>query len=115
MYFKSFVLLFLTFFVYYLAMQTGFWILGPILGILMAMNGLAIQHDGNHGSFSNTPALNSFFGAVDDFVVGGSSLMWRHQHNIGHHIHPNDVEKDNDSYSNFPILKTNPKLPIDFI
>jgi len=75
MYFKSFVLLFLTFFVYYLAMQTGFWILGPILGILMAINGLAIQHDGNHGSFSNTPALNSFFGAVDDFVVGGSSLM----------------------------------------
>jgi len=27
---------------------------------------------------------------------------------------PNDVEKDADSYSNFPILKTNPKLPNRF-
>jgi len=95
-------------------MKTGFWILPPLLGVLMAINGLAIQHDANHGSFSNSSWVNSFFGAVDDFVVGGSSLMWSHQHNIGHHVHPNDVEKDTDSYSNFPILKTNPKLASRF-
>lgn len=114
MFFKSFLLLFVTFSVYYISCMKGFWYLSPLLGICMAINGLAIQHDANHGSLSNSGIVNTIMGAVDDFVVGGSSLMWRHQHNVSHHVHPNDVEKDTDTYSNFPILKTNPKLPARF-
>jgi len=114
MFFKSFVLLFITWLVYYFSCLKGYWLLAPLLGICMAINGLAIQHDANHGSFSNSGLVNTIFGAVDDFIVGGSSLMWRHQHNVSHHSHPNDVEKDADSHSNFPILKTNPKLPSRF-
>jgi fatty acid desaturase len=110
MYFKTFALLFLTWLSYYLCMQ-GYWIFAPILGVFIAINGLAVQHDANHGSFSNIGIVNTLFGAVDDVILGGSSLMWRHQHNIAHHAHPNDCEKDTDTYSNFPILKTNPKLP----
>jgi fatty acid desaturase len=76
----------------------------------MAINGLAIQHDGNHGAFSKNYYVNWISGAVNDFVVGGSSLMWRHQHVVSHHAYPNDIEKDTDTYSNFPVLKLNPAL-----
>lgn len=114
MYSKTLALLFLTWFFYYLTVIRGYFFLGPVLGVLIAINGLAIQHDANHGSFSNNNFLNTLAGADNDFCVGGSSLMWRHQHVVGHHAHPNDVHKDADTYSNFPILKTNPKLPHRF-
>jgi len=114
MYSKSFALLFMTWFLYYLILARGYWLLSPVLGILMAINGLAIQHDANHGAFSSYNILNYIAGADNDFCVGGSSLMWRHQHVVGHHANPNDVHLDADTYSNFPILKTNPELPSRF-
>jgi hypothetical protein len=65
------------------------------MGVLMAMNGLTIQHDANHGAFSSRSAstnlfaqspdvgilpscsavVNRIFGFLDDFI-GGSALMW---------------------------------------
>jgi fatty acid desaturase len=76
----------------------------------MAINGLAIQHDANHGSFSKNYYINWIAGFIDDVVCGGSSLLWRHQHVVSHHLYPNDVEKDTDTYSNFPLLRLNPSL-----
>lgn len=110
MLFKSLALLFMTYTAYYLAFIQGYWFLSPVLGLLLAINGLAIQHDGNHGAFSKNVLINTLSGAVNDFVIGGSSLMWRHQHVVSHHAYPNDIEKDTDTYSNFPILKLNPEL-----
>jgi len=110
MLFKSLFLLFLTYTTYYFAFIQGNWLLCPLLGIFLAINGLAIQHDGNHGAFSKNYYINTISGIVNDFVIGGSSLMWRHQHVVSHHAYPNDIEKDTDTYSNFPILKLNPAL-----
>jgi len=40
--------------------------------------------------------------------------MWKHQHVIGHHALPNHIDVDNDTFSNFLIMRTNPKLPIRY-
>jgi fatty acid desaturase (delta-4 desaturase) len=107
---KSMILVFLTYFSFYLAVVKGFYLLCPIVGFFMAINGLAIQHDANHGSFSKNYYINWIAGFIDDVVCGGSSLLWRHQHVVSHHLYPNDVEKDTDTYSNFPLLRLNPSL-----
>jgi len=89
----------------------GYWIICPLLGFLLAINGLAVQHDANHGAFSSNQTLNRLASFVDD-VIGGSSLIWRHQHVVIHHVCPNHHELDADSYAKFPILRLNPKLPL---
>jgi fatty acid desaturase len=113
MYYKSIALFLLTALFYYLAILRGYWILCPLMGCLMAMNGLAIQHDANHGSFSDSTFLNRLAGFADD-LIGGSSLIWRHQHNIIHHAYPNHHELDGDTFSKFPLVRFNPKLPLRF-
>jgi fatty acid desaturase len=107
--YKAIFLLTLTFILWKLVMIDQLFILCPLLGCIMAVNGLAIQHDANHGAFSSNPFVNEAFGCVDD-LIGGSSLMWRHQHILLHHAHPNDSSKDADTFSQFPILRMNPKL-----
>eukprot|EP01123_Difflugia_compressa_P005928 TRINITY_DN18050_c0_g1_i1.p1 TRINITY_DN18050_c0_g1~~TRINITY_DN18050_c0_g1_i1.p1 ORF type:complete len:413 (-),score=43.13 TRINITY_DN18050_c0_g1_i1:66-1304(-) len=109
MWFKSAVLILLTSIAYYYGIIQGYWMVCPILGILMAINGLAIQHDANHGSFSKYPFFNRIASVVDD-IIGGSSLIWRHQHVVLHHTFPNHHELDGDSYSKYPVMRLNPKL-----
>ena len=82
----------------------------PLLGVCLAMMGLAIQHDANHGAFSSSTFINRIAGFADD-VIGGSALCWRYQHVVAHHADPNDVMHDPDSYNNFPIIRFNPALP----
>lgn len=106
---KAIFLLTLTFLLWKLVVIDQVALLGPFLGVLLAVNGLAIQHDANHGAFSSNPLINQIFGCVDD-LIGGSSLMWRHQHVVLHHAYPNDSSKDADTFSQFPILRMNPKL-----
>lgn len=90
--------------------EYGFYI-APFIGVMMAMVGLSIQHDANHGALSPNPMVNRVCGLLDD-LIGGSALMWRHQHNIAHHAHPNDHELDADTVSNFPLIRMNPILPV---
>lgn len=58
------------------------------LGFFSAEVGVSIQHDANHGAYSNNPSLNKYFGCLLD-VVGASSYMWKQQHVIGHHVYTN--------------------------
>jgi fatty acid desaturase len=85
--------------------------LSALIGLLFAIHGLSIQHDANHGSFSRSFLINSLFGFVDD-MIGGSSLLWRHQHMLAHHLYPNDIEWDSDTFSNYPLFRFNPNTPI---
>lgn len=107
---KTLVLLGLTIATYYLVVFRGWWPLIPILGVLFAINGLAIQHDASHGAFSPNRYLNIAAGFCDD-LIGGSGLMWRHQHVLAHHAYPNDMEWDADTFNNYPFLRLNPALP----
>jgi len=104
-------LILVTMLLYYIAMIHGTIIACPILGILLAIDGLAIQHDANHGAFSKHKYLNIAACFVND-LIGGSSLVWRHQHVVAHHAYPNNEKLDGDTYSNYPLLRLNPNLPI---
>jgi fatty acid desaturase (delta-4 desaturase) len=107
---KSLVLLGLINLAWYGMVFERLYVCVPFFGVMLAMLGLCIQHDANHGAFSGNKHINQFFGLVDD-LIGGSSLMWRHQHVIAHHAHPNDYEMDGDTFSHFPLMRMNPALP----
>lgn len=66
-----------------------------ILGFLMAMIGLCIQHDANHGAVSRNEITNQLWGYTQDWI-GGSSLLWKHHHVLQHHAYTNVLEYDPD-------------------
>jgi len=86
------------------------WHLTAPLGFVMALIGLNIQHDANHGSVSKNPKMNRFLGYSQNWI-GGSSVDWIHQHVVLHHIHTNDVYEDPDLRGNL-LLRLNPLRPL---
>eukprot|EP00897_Mesotaenium_endlicherianum_P005034 jgi/Mesen1/4559/ME000232S03817 len=58
------------------------------LGVMTAEVGVAIQHDCNHGAYSEWRGLAYVLGVSLD-LVGASSFMWRQQHVVGHHLTTN--------------------------
>lgn len=65
------------------------------LGLSMAAIGMAIQHDANHGAYPVGPRARRLLGFSLD-VLGGSSYVWRHQHNVNHHAYTNVAGADAD-------------------
>ncbi len=58
------------------------------VGVLMALIGLCIQHDANHGAISKKGWVNTLWGLSQDWI-GGSSLLWKHHHVLLHHAYTN--------------------------
>jgi linoleoyl-CoA desaturase len=65
------------------------------LALAIAGIGFSVQHDANHGGFSNSRVVNGALSTTLD-LIGGSSYMWRWKHNVFHHTHPNVVGLDDD-------------------
>jgi len=65
------------------------------LALAMGGIGFSIQHDANHGGYSDHKASNRLLGMTLD-LLGGSSYVWSWKHNIFHHSHPNVVGLDAD-------------------
>mmetsp|Transcript_11214 Transcript_11214/g.11240 ORF Transcript_11214/g.11240 Transcript_11214/m.11240 type:complete len:431 (+) Transcript_11214:119-1411(+) len=86
------------------------WYLTAPLGFFMALIGLNIQHDANHGAVSRNPFINRMLGYSQNWI-GGSSLDWIHQHVVLHHIHTNDVHEDPDIRGS-SLLRMNPLKPL---
>ena len=86
------------------------WYLTAILGFFMALIGLNIQHDANHGALSKNPAINKLFGMTQNYI-GGSRIDWLHQHVVQHHISTNDIQDDPDMSAN-DMLRLNPVKPL---
>lgn len=86
------------------------WHLTAVLGFFMALIGLNIQHDANHGAISRNPLVNRLLGITQNYI-GGSALDWIHQHVVQHHIHCNDVHEDPDLAGN-DLLRLNPLKPL---
>jgi fatty acid desaturase (delta-4 desaturase) len=82
------------------------WYLTGILGLFMALIGLNIQHDANHGAISKHPIINRILGLTQNWI-GGSAVDWIHQHVVQHHINCNDVHEDPDLAGGL-ILRLNP-------
>ncbi|MCB9557386.1 MAG: acyl-CoA desaturase [Deltaproteobacteria bacterium] len=67
--------------------------LALVLGV--AAIGFNVQHDGGHHSYSSRGFANRL-AALSLDVVGGSSYVWHHKHNILHHTYPNISGYDDD-------------------
>lgn len=65
------------------------------LALAMGGIGFSIQHDANHGGYSERHASNRWLAMTLD-LLGGSSYVWGWKHNIFHHSHPNVVGLDTD-------------------
>ncbi|HNR07042.1 MAG TPA: acyl-CoA desaturase [Saprospiraceae bacterium] len=76
-----------------------------ILGVLVAAVGFNVMHDGAHGSYSNISWLNNVM-AYSLNVLGGSSFMWKHKHNIAHHSFTN-IEGMDEDIDIKPFLRVN--------
>jgi fatty acid desaturase (delta-4 desaturase) len=71
------------------------------------------MHMGNHHGAASAGGwwwLNKVHGACMD-LIGGSSVIWKFDHNIAHHCHSNELGKDNDCEIGNPVLRFHPELP----
>lgn len=100
MYFKIiFILSWL--FASYIALVFGSF--GPIVSVLLAINlgfaiagmGFNVMHDGGHRSVSKNARINRVMALSAD-LVGASSFLWYHKHNVYHHTYANITGHDND-------------------
>jgi linoleoyl-CoA desaturase len=100
MYLKSAVIL------SWLAFSYGLLVFAPVawwmtpflaLSIAFAMAGIgfSVQHDANHGGYSDKRPVNWLLGVTLD-LIGASSFVWRHKHNILHHTYTNITGMDGD-------------------
>jgi len=114
-YIKSIIVFSLWCAFYYLAMIKGYYIAAFLLGYFHAHHGITIAHDGNHGAFSKNKYINKLASSTMDFI-GASSLIWEHQHNIGHHPNSNrkgdfySEDYDPDAKSGYPFVRINPNM-----
>jgi len=58
------------------------------LGLAWAGIGFDVMHDANHGASAKRPAWNRLLSFSSD-LIGGSSAVWRHKHNVLHHTYTN--------------------------
>jgi linoleoyl-CoA desaturase len=65
------------------------------LALAMAGIGFSIQHDANHGAYSNHGGVNRLMGLTLD-LLGASSYVWNFKHNLSHHTYTNLVGADDD-------------------
>eukprot|EP00906_Rhabdomonas_costata_P026724 RCo038053 len=78
-------------------------LLSVALGVVIALIGLNIQHDANHGAFSKDPEINFALGLMQDYI-GGSALLWRIQHDVLHHVLTNHRGRDPD-HEGLPLVQ----------
>jgi len=93
---------------YYTAVYASYFA-ALILGICLARLGF-IMHMGNHGAASGNSTISWLHGITMD-LIGSCSLVWMHEHQVAHHITPNEFGKDNDCHIGDPYIRMHPALP----
>merc|ERR1719158_595973 len=83
---------------------TGWWGWVLLMALATTCTSLCVLHDANHGSLSSVGWIN-WAGSLSGDLVGASSILWRHQHVITHHIYTNDPDQDCDVFSSFPFIR----------
>jgi len=119
MYFKSLLIICGWIISFYFGMVKGYYIAALAMGFCHSHFGITIGHDGNHGAFSRSFVFNRLAAHAMD-LMGGSSIVWMHQHNIGHHPNSNRQgdscksecdQDDPDTKSGFPLVRVASALP----
>jgi linoleoyl-CoA desaturase len=69
--------------------------LAVVMGGGLAGIGMSVMHDGGHKAYSNSKRVNAAMAWMLD-VMGASSHIWHHKHNVRHHTYPNVSGSDDD-------------------
>jgi len=113
MYMKSLLLVIAWFVLYYYTVILGNVWLCFIFGYVHSHFGISVAHDGLHGAYSKRPFFRIFAARAMD-LMGGSSISWVVQHNIGHHPNSNrqggyyHQDFDPDTTSGYPYVRITP-------
>jgi len=78
------------------------------LGVIMARMGF-LMHSGNHCAISSNSYWNRFVGLFMD-IIGSSHYTWTYEHQIAHHMTPNEYHKDNDCEIGDPLFRFHPLI-----
>ncbi len=78
-----------------------------VMGFGMAGIGLSIMHDANHSAYSKNKYVNVLLGKLI-WLVGGSDVNWRIQHNVLHHTFTNVSGMDEDIEID-PLMRFSPQ------
>jgi len=76
-----------------------------IQGIIFALVGFNIMHDGSHKSFSDKKSINTIMAHTLNFL-GGSALFWHQKHVMNHHTYTN-IEGFDDDIDIKPFIRLN--------
>ncbi len=76
-------------------------------GLIMAGIGFCVQHDANHGGYSNNKNVNYILGLSLN-VLGGNAFIWKVKHNINHHTYTN-IEGYDDDIAKHPVFRFSPE------
>lgn len=77
---------------------SGFWLLFGsyfLQGIIFALIGFNVMHDGSHFCYSGNPMINKIMAYSLNFL-GGNSSFWHHKHVVNHHTYTNLEGVDDD-------------------
>lgn len=89
------------------------WFQGALAAMSLAFAaagiGFSVQHDANHGAYSDHRAVNRIMGLTLD-MLGASSYLWRFKHNIFHHTYTNLAGADDDIGIS-PLARLSPVQP----
>ena len=77
------------------------------LALAMAGIGFGIQHDANHGAYSDHGAVNRLMGMTLD-MLGASSYVWHCKHNVSHHTYTN-IDGADDDIDFVPFARLSPR------
>ena len=105
---ESFVTLALFLYATYLSCWEGRLWAAALLGVLTARMGF-LMHTGNHCATSGSARVNRWVSAFMN-VIGSSHLVWRHEHQVAHHMDPNELHRDNDCAIGNPFIRMHPHL-----
>eukprot|EP00658_Telonema_sp_P-2_P052290 TRINITY_DN404_c0_g1_i7.p1 TRINITY_DN404_c0_g1~~TRINITY_DN404_c0_g1_i7.p1 ORF type:complete len:733 (+),score=154.11 TRINITY_DN404_c0_g1_i7:183-2381(+) len=87
---------------------------GMVLGLTLQWVGTGVQHTANHGGLTKNKTFNWLLGLTNDLSTGGSSLVWRYHHQVGHHPYCNDHHKDQDVFSSYPLIRLDAHQPVEW-
>lgn len=81
-----------------------------LFGVMLAVLGFNVMHEGGHQSFSRYGWLNSLAAYMLN-VLGGTTYYWKIKHNINHHTHTNVAGIDSDINVE-PFMRLHPNQPL---
>eukprot|EP00934_Nitzschia_sp_Nitz4_P007467 Nitzschia sp. Nitz4//scaffold280_size24494//934//2424//NITZ4_008387-RA/size24494-snap-gene-0.37-mRNA-1//-1//CDS//3329545576//7457//frame0 len=105
-FFRAICYVSLFFYLQFCWMQQTSYQLAAVYGVSMALIGLNVQHDANHGAASRKHLwINDILGLGADFI-GGSKWLWMEKH-WTHHTYTNHKDMDPDGFAAEPFVLFN--------